>query len=108
MGLGRGCVPGRSAQLTGGASRLVPIQVGAASLSQAVASSATYPHEVLRSHMHVAGTVSPALTAVATRQVWPEVSATGWGCSRHVPAGTPLLLVPLVLIACSLPLACLV
>ena len=49
----------------------MPIQVGAASLAQVVASSATYPHEVLRSHMHVDGTASPAFMAVTARQVGP-------------------------------------
>jgi hypothetical protein len=46
-------------------------QVGAAALSQVAASSATYPHEVLRSHMHVEGTASPAGMAAHVRQVGP-------------------------------------
>ena len=48
-------------------------QVGAASLAQIVASTATYPHEVLRSHMHVEGTASPAGMAATFRQATPTL-----------------------------------
>ena len=66
----------------------MPIQVGAASLSQVVASSATYPHEVLRSRMHVDGTASPALMAVIARQVGPWGSFWA-GLPPTCPGGGP-------------------
>lgn len=60
MGLGRKTGHGRLG---------VPEQVGASCVAQATASVVTYPHEVLRSHMHVEGSSSLRSMLHTLRQV---------------------------------------
>ena len=47
----------------------MPEQVGASCVAQATASVVTYPHEVLRSHMHVEGSSSLRSMLHTLRQV---------------------------------------
>ena len=62
VGGGWGSILGQSGlgSKTGHGRLGVPEQVGASCVAQATASVVTYPHEVLRSHMHVEGSSQPA------------------------------------------------
>jgi solute carrier family 25 folate transporter 32 len=65
--------------------------VAASAASKAVASSITYPHEVVRSHMHVEGSGSPAALAATCRRLVDAggVRAFYRGCGTNLLRTTP-------------------
>jgi solute carrier family 25 folate transporter 32 len=66
--------------------------LGLASAASKVAASAlTYPHEVVRSHMHVEGSVSPAAVARTCRAIFADAGAVGFyrGCGTNLLRTTP-------------------
>lgn len=65
--------------------------VAASAGSKAVASSITYPHEVVRSHMHVEGSGSPAALAATCRRLRAAggVAAFYRGCGTNLLRTTP-------------------
>ena len=66
--------------------------LGLASAASKVAASAlTYPHEVVRSHMHVEGSVSPAAVARTCRAIAADAGVPGFyrGCATNLLRTTP-------------------
>lgn len=65
--------------------------VVASAVSKMVASTATYPHEVIRSYMHVTGSGPWRGLAPACRTIWREDGARGFyrGCLTNLLRTTP-------------------
>ncbi|BDA46729.1 mitochondrial nicotinamide adenine dinucleotide transporter [Coccomyxa sp. Obi] len=72
--------------------RLDPLSlVGISAFSKMVASTATYPHEVVRSHMHVAGSGPFSGFLKTCKQIYSEEGIKGFyrGCTANLLRTTP-------------------